>query len=802
MTKAEYAAKKASDNIVGALKVVGTAVAGMISIGALDAAFKSITDMESALLKTANRLNTNVETLSSFSVMARKTGMDADSFYMALTRMEKGLSAAALGAETATGKFDENGEEILKTSKTYDELGLKANVLLKLPLDQQLLAIATAMKENIAPADQVRIAMELFGRGGAGMVNVFKEGPEAMQKWIDRAKELGIITDDMAKRGAEAKTAAGDLSLAWSNFARELVDAVAPAITAVTNKLTDLIVASRKSSEGLNQAMALGGQGLQQYTSPQEGAETFYGTAAIIKETQKAPILPGAKTKGAGSKDTGLDRMQSIIDTLQKDLSRLTEGSLAEINAWATKTISEIEKVGRKGAETETALALVAQVQSAKKQKATEDYNLFVAKSSGNVFAEIEAQGKADLEKYKGFEGAKGVIAAEVARKTWEQQVKNYSDVLNLQKNLYDSLASLTPIVEEQNLLRKKSLDIEIEMNKYAQALKLTELERAGIITKAQADEFKGLQAIEAQAKKTNLAMEQDQGLTGWAYDRNKSIGQQSTIKNMMSGAEGFITNAFSSGIQGILSKDKTKLHDIGKTMFQGFLGEIQKGSITKSFDALAKIISPPKSVTGENDPARSLNMAGKVLSGAGLQLATSAGGLLLSGIGIMTNSQALVYAGTVLQVAGLAIQLYEALSATTTAVTMTTAGAALTTSAISLGVAAEMLIIAAAVDSIPFFHQGGIITAHGGWPLRPDERLIKAQVGERVLSRRQNRDYERGLTGSAGGSVINAPINVTIHPRQEMTQADYDRHSRMIVKSLNKELGLHGKAPLGPSYG
>jgi hypothetical protein len=111
------------------------------------------------------------------------------------------------------------------------------------------------------------------------------------------------------------------------------------------------------------------------------------------------------------------------------------------------------------------------------------------------------------------------------------------------------------------------------------------------------------------------------------------------------------------------------------------------------------------------------------------------------------------------------------------------------------------MLMVSAAVDAIPFFHSGGVITAHTGWPrLASDEVPIIAQTGERVLSRSQNRDYEAGRSG--GGPVVNAPISITIHPRQEMTQADYQRHARMIVKSLNRELGRFGKAPLGPSHG
>jgi hypothetical protein len=51
-------------------------------------------------------------------------------------------------------------------------------------------------------------------------------------------------------------------------------------------------------------------------------------------------------------------------------------------------------------------------------------------------------------------------------------------------------------------------------------------------------------------------------------------------------------------------------------------------------------------------------------------------------------------------------------------------------------------------------YHAGGIIRAHSG--LAVDEVPIIAQTGERVLSRSQNREYERGISKSIDSGVIN----------------------------------------------
>ncbi len=246
LNRAEYLTKQRSDNMIKYLKGIGSAVAGMVSIGALDAAFTRITDMEAALLKMASRLNTSVETLSSLGVVARKTGMDAEAFNMTLQRLEKSAGAAAKGIEQGSGKFDEYGDEIGKGGAAWRELGINAEKYLKLPLDQKLLALSMAMQQNVDPSRQLSLMLELGGRSAGGMIVALKEGPEAIQKMIDRQIELGTVTTEMARRGAEVKSTTGDMTAAFSAFGRELADNVSPRVISVTKGLTDMIIAARK----------------------------------------------------------------------------------------------------------------------------------------------------------------------------------------------------------------------------------------------------------------------------------------------------------------------------------------------------------------------------------------------------------------------------------------------------------------------------------------------------------------------------------------------------------------------------
>lgn len=460
LTKAEYAAKKSADAIKGAFIGLGTALAAAFSVHEMLSAVEAVAKYEGQLLKMAGRLNTSVETLSSFGVMMRKTGMDTDAFYTTLTRLEKGISAAAKKGEEGKEIIDEEGNVVLKTAKAYDELGLKAEVLNKLPLDQQLMAIAEAFKKNIDPADRVRVAMEIGGKSAAGLVNIFKGGASDIEKWIKQQKELGIVTEDAAKRATEFNNAVADLSAQWATLKRELAEGVIPALIELLRLMNDAIKTWKEFRESHVGQYA-------PYTPPKAPTVTRIAPESAVGVPQMGPmglqlppvtpVPPGVfkpptrsgigagKGGGGGAGDMGLDRMRSIIDTLQKDLSRLTEGSLAEIREWANHTRNEIEKVGRKGAETEEAMRLVATVEGKKKEKAVEDYYLFVAKESGDNYKQIESDAKEWLTKYKGFADAETNINAIKNRKIWEEDNRQATERLSLRASLMSSIASEMP---------------------------------------------------------------------------------------------------------------------------------------------------------------------------------------------------------------------------------------------------------------------------------------------------------------------------------------------------------------------
>ncbi|MFZ0051503.1 MAG: hypothetical protein WAK96_06980, partial [Desulfobaccales bacterium] len=524
MSKAEMEAVRRADAIQKALGGIQNALVGIagtvgvgLSFGELWSSFSGVLADESRLVKMADRLGTTTEDLSAMGIMAKKTGVDIETFYLRLAYMERNISNAQLKTKELTGAVDETGEPLAKGAGALDELGLKADVLAKLPLPVQLKAISQAMQNNIRPADQMRIAFELFGRGGGAMLGVLKAGPAAMDAWIAKAQETGmVISKDIAERAYQAQEAGEHLSTSWHRFAVELTDFVAPATTKAADKLTDLMAASRKEiipaapqdrsfgqqlavnfrdaadpvkmvsgtidkissdlgtvyniarninnefvkwadapiNRGINDAVNLAeafwnkvkavsnvimNASFWKWAIDVEGAKSdikwlrdkiqeinniiskpvtwvintvwnaaqppgagspynvppthdFVGPPVPVppdvfkKPTRPAPA--GAGHGGASDAEAEARRLISLFDTLEKDISRLSQGSFAEINANLQKTLDQIHKKEEVPQVSTGDLEVMAYKRAAlQKEKVEKDFNLMVARESGDRFA-------------------------------------------------------------------------------------------------------------------------------------------------------------------------------------------------------------------------------------------------------------------------------------------------------------------------------------------------------------------------------------------------------------------------------
>ena len=856
MSKASYQAEKSVKQIQGTIEGLKGSITSLIElaggvyvINRLWEGFKGITEADLALQRLAERLGVSTEQLSEMQYAAKRSGVDLESFNAGVTRFEKNISAAALANEQASTTILDVGESTNKAAAALRELGLKADVMRTMPLKDQLLAVAVAMAQVPQEADKVRIAMDLFGRGAGNMVALFKQGPEAIQGFIDRGRQLGVVlSGDVVSRGAAAAASLNQLRDAGKGLAITATDLVAPGLTKVVDGLTQKIVAARESgaaTKTLTQITSLFGKvwdepGLSALKNGIIGAQlwgikgaalgaasgfmglrlelktlatilndpmlstllmagmgamagkTFgvagaavgavagAGTAVAIgikrdaakyqQELAKAgapdlsgvleemPLWPQGAQKGEsllealnwneqlqkarttptrakpesgkGGAEKSLSGLMNIIDQLEKEYAKFTQGAEAETDAWYQHMVNRIRGVAevmQDPAQAQAkALELAGQVMIERKKRQEEDYQGWLAEAYYDTEAKITNDRQKKLRDYLGNAQKQEEINAVFGLKLAEERSKKESELQGLVRGYYDSLAGLTPLLSQQLTYKQQALDLEKGIS--AAGLEREIIEKR--IPAAQADELRGLLALTNQAKQFNLERDKWQtqvmgGLKGFALQQiqeSETFGYKATLDLLKSFKDGFATS-LADGLTAFMKGEKgVKLEDIGWKIVAGLNKGLADTFTNQLFTLLSQAllnafgISLPTMQTGAQTAATTL-AAGGLAAGQNLVAAAYQAAAILSGSSVSAKASTTGnWPGTDFS-SDFWDQMYSAGG----------------------------------------YHSGGVIKAHSGWPrLRPDEIPIIAQTGERVLSREQNRAYEAGMARPQINLIVN----------------------------------------------
>lgn len=195
--------------------LVGAAgIAGLVS--GLGAFAKRSFEAADAIGDAAERAGVAVESLSRLKYVAEQNDVEFGALTIAIKRWQVTLSQAASGSKDAG--------DALKL------LHLNASQLKGLRLEDQLKIIADQFARIRDPADQTRVAVELFGRAGEQLVPLLNKGGAAISDLTAEADRLGITLDQntvgavdradkalkrlLATIGGAGQRAAGNIALA------------------------------------------------------------------------------------------------------------------------------------------------------------------------------------------------------------------------------------------------------------------------------------------------------------------------------------------------------------------------------------------------------------------------------------------------------------------------------------------------------------------------------------------------------------------------------------------------------------
>ena len=160
-----------------------------IAAGAVVAAVKNVTSAMDEIGKKADAIGIGTDALQELRAVAVSAGVSQGGLDKALEQLSKRLGEAEQGTGTAV--------------KALEAMGLTAQELTGIPLDQALGVIAGRFAELQDATDRTAVATQLFGREGVAMVNVLKGGASELEKSRKRFRDLGVVIDEELIRNAE-----------------------------------------------------------------------------------------------------------------------------------------------------------------------------------------------------------------------------------------------------------------------------------------------------------------------------------------------------------------------------------------------------------------------------------------------------------------------------------------------------------------------------------------------------------------------------------------------------------------------
>ncbi len=224
MTKAEKATekwrKKVTADAAAAGKFIGTALAAatVAAAAGLVVLVKRSIDAIDAQSEMAKRLKTSYESLTTLARAGDMAGVSMGQIEVASRSLDVNLGKAAQGAE--------------KQAQALAKLGLSAEELSKLPLDQKLLVINKALIDNVSSTERAAVASQLFGSRAQAAIQQLN--PDVIAEAARQMEIFGLnLSQIEAEKVEQAADAMGVFGLLIDGIGTQLTVELAPVLSAI-----------------------------------------------------------------------------------------------------------------------------------------------------------------------------------------------------------------------------------------------------------------------------------------------------------------------------------------------------------------------------------------------------------------------------------------------------------------------------------------------------------------------------------------------------------------------------------------
>jgi len=261
---------KSMESLARNTKILAGIEIGRLFLDGLSAIGNVFQDIGSRVTSLVSSVNSSVDTLNDFSartgigvealqgysLAAKLAGVDTEQFGAAVQKL-----AVNIGKATPGDALD----------KSLRGINLSVAELRALAPEDQFSAIGNAISQLPTAADRAAAAVEIFGKQGAALAPLFREGAASLEELKARAERLGIIVSETQVNNVADMNDAFDLVRATiEGIVGQVIGNLAPAVTDVTNQFLQFV-------ESWSGAQGEGGTGIANAITDVllQGAEYF-----------------------------------------------------------------------------------------------------------------------------------------------------------------------------------------------------------------------------------------------------------------------------------------------------------------------------------------------------------------------------------------------------------------------------------------------------------------------------------------------------------------------------------------------
>lgn len=225
LQKVQAGVKRTSDATKGATDALGS-LGTLFAAQQLASFAKSALDSADQLYKMSQKTGVAVEQLSVFSYVAQQADVSQESLTKGFGKLAKSLDALNSGDASAV--------------EAFQRIGLSAEDLKGLGLDQVLVKIANAQAKFEDGAGKAAVSMAIFGKSGTEMIPMLNDlANGGFENAKNKLQDLGlVISNDMAKASQDFNDSMTRLEMAAKGATVQVAQGMLPGLTAAIDGLT------------------------------------------------------------------------------------------------------------------------------------------------------------------------------------------------------------------------------------------------------------------------------------------------------------------------------------------------------------------------------------------------------------------------------------------------------------------------------------------------------------------------------------------------------------------------------------